>query len=1191
MTSKPVANRADGIVLTNQHHKPQTPGIMNLQTFTNLFVMLRENLLIAFFLFGVWSLSGQPLSLSLTGDSPTCHGFTDGSVYSEVTGGVPPYLYLWNNGFSSADLTGIGAGNYALTVTDADGNTAESTITLTEPTALDFSVSINNICAGDGNVTATAVGGTQPYAFLWDDGQTVANATGLSPGQHCATVTDANGCQTAACEIIWAALSVEVVATDLNCATDCDASVTAVVSGGLGPYTFLWNSGATTQIVANQPAGTYTVTVTDANGCTAVGTNSIGAPPLLEVEVTVNNPPCGSVGTTGTATAQASGGVPPYKYFWSTGATSPTVTDLPPGSYYVVVTDAHNCQAVENFVVIQDGNIDISVSATPASGCGLADGTATAMASGGLPPYEYTWSNGATGTSISGLMPGTYMVMATDANGCEGTAQVTVGGSPDINLLLTPTDVSCGGASDGVVAVAVLSGTPPYTYEWSNGVTTPVNPGLPAGTYTVTVTDAAGCMNVGSLTIDEPPVLTISLDSSGNDCHGDANGTAMVTVSGGTVPYNYLWSNGSTSNAIAGLAAGNYSVTATDAHGCTATGSVSVSEPPAITLTLTPNNASCSGANAGGATASVSGGTPPFTYTWSNGQTGSTINNVSSGTYSVTATDSNGCKASGSVVVVSASAPTCQVEIVSNISAVGAQDGSAQVSASGGTPPYFYEWSNGQVTSLATGLGEGTYSVTVTDDNGCTTSCSVTFVAPACLGDFAWLDLNRDGCQDADEPGIHDVVIQLSGTDVNGNLVVRYDTSDIYGAYLFNGLLPGTYKISVDIPQGYVLTARDACGEASDSDIDDATLMSQNVTLSAGQCYLDLDVGIYLKCDNITNPGEIEGDETLCGPGYDAGPITEVAPPSGGYGNIEFIWMMTTNAGPFNPNTWTVIPGATGPEYDPGVLYETTYFARCARRECCVNYLETNIVVKTVENVAVADIDGPETVCVGETVTYTAANAGPGATYLWHFGPTASPSTSTQQVVDVVFNTFGVVNITLDVEVNGCQASNQLAISVTSSPAWCGNGLVIFGSTNEKGQVLLEWEMETLPGDWRFDIFRSKNGQDFEQVGEMVESADFGVGEFVFMDEHPMRGTAFYQVQVSDDTGTHVAQSNILSVSVMADKTPFLLFPNPFRESLMMDIAQTISTDVRVEAGVQTCNVSRIGDRIELVLHQAQVEG
>lgn len=1138
---------------------------MNSHTFTNLFVMLKENLMTLVLLLGTFTLPAQ-ISISFSGTQPTCYGYTNGIVLTEINGGQAPYNYVWNNGYSVSYLEGVSAGFYSVTVTDALGEQSNSSFELFQPNNILLDISLDDICVGDGNASVNAIGGIAPFVYLWDDNQDTANAVELSPGQHCVTVTDINGCQATACTIIYAPLTVEVLTSGLICATDCDASISAAIKGGFGPYTFNWNNGATTQIVENQPAGTFSVTVTDANGCTTTGTNTIDGPPLLEVVVSVDNPLCGIASATGSATATPSGGVSPYKYFWSTGKNTQSINNLPIGNYYVVITDANNCKTMGEFAIIPDGEFDLDLSSSPASACGILDGKASATASGGTPPYVYSWSNGENIQNIDGLSPGIYRVTATDADGCAALDTVTVGGTPEVEIMLFESNASCENGNDGVGSVVAFSGTAPFIYKWDNGITTSVNPNLTPGIYLVTVTDKNECSATGTVNIVGSSNITLTTTPSILPCAGDETGTASVDISGGIGPYDIEWSNNQSGQSISGLSSGVYGVTVTDTNECSATSSATISEPSAISIITTPINATCTSSNTGNATANASGGTPPFTYEWSDGQTGQDLTNVDIGDYSVTATDDNGCKGIGLVTILSANPPSCDAYIISNISSEGAFDGQAGVNTNDGTPPFSYEWSNGQVTSIATGLAAGTHSVTVTDSNGCKTNCSVTFLTPAKLGDLAWLDLNRDGCQDANESGIHDVIIQLSGNDNDGNLVVKYDTSDLLGQYLFDGLMPGSYNISVEIPTGYELTTQDGCGETTDSDINTFTNVSQNINLSEGDCYLDLDIGIYLECDNITDPGEIEGDEILCGPGNDAGPITEVSPPSGGSGAIEFLWMMSTQNGPFNPNTWVIIPGATGAEYDPDVLYETTYFARCARRGSCSIYLETTIVTKTVDIVATAIIEGPEIVCVNETETYSAVSAGPGATYLWNFGPTATPSTSTQQIVDVVFNSFGVVNIQLEVNANSCQASNNMAISVTDHPAWCnGNPLIIFGDTNVKDQVELEWTIYNVPGEWKFDVLRSKNGHDFEKIGQLSPSKEVGTEAFYFMDESPWKGTGYYKVQIHDEQSEYFAESNIISTSLFEQKRRFLIYPNPFEEKLKIDLDQSISSNIQIQ--------------------------
>ncbi|MBK9012933.1 MAG: SprB repeat-containing protein [Saprospiraceae bacterium] len=327
-------------------------------------------------------LAGAQVSVSITGSSPTCNGYTNGSVTANATGGATPYTYLWNNGANSNVLQSIGAGNYAVTVTDANGAQANASFNLTQPSAVTVSINVGNPCIGGGNATAVAAGGTGNYSYLWDNGSTSASVSGLSNGLHCVTVTDGTGCQAVNCAAISGAMSVTMYVQGLTCFNFCDASVEAIVTGGIPPYSYIWSNGATTSVNPNLGPGTYDVTVTDANGCTVTGTSTVSNPPQININVSVTNPPCGGGGT-GSATATITGGTGPFTYLWSTGSTSSTVTGLFPGNYSLTVTDFLGCTNSAAVVVIPESSIFLDATATPASACGIPTGTATVTASGG----------------------------------------------------------------------------------------------------------------------------------------------------------------------------------------------------------------------------------------------------------------------------------------------------------------------------------------------------------------------------------------------------------------------------------------------------------------------------------------------------------------------------------------------------------------------------------------------------------------------------------------------------------------------------------------------------------------------------------------------------------------------------------------------------------------------------------------
>ena len=301
--------------------------------------------------------------------------------------------------------------------------------------------------------------------------------------------------------------------------------------------------------------------------------------------------------------------------------------------------------------------------------CFGSSGVLNASVSGGTAPYTYLWSNGQTTPTISGLIAGVYTVTVTDAQLCTAIATVTLTlpTSALTTTITSQTNVSCNGFSDGSATITASGGTPinmgwpfylyGYNFSWSNGTSTIFSysstiTSLNAGTYTVTVNDANGCTETASVIITQPPVLNISTSQTNVSCNGFSNGSAIVTVSGGTAPYYYLWNNGSTNSNITGLSAGNYSVTVTDVNGCIGTASVIITQPPPFLFyTINHSDVSCLGGSNGTASVSALGGTPGLTYNWSNGQNTQTATGLSAGTYTVTVTDANGCTITTNVTI------------------------------------------------------------------------------------------------------------------------------------------------------------------------------------------------------------------------------------------------------------------------------------------------------------------------------------------------------------------------------------------------------------------------------------------------------------------------------------------------------------------------------------------------------------
>ncbi len=1117
------------------------------------------------------------LTAMATATPESCPGFNDGTATATAMNGVPPYIYLWSNGGVTQTITGLIPGTYTVTIIDGSGCTAMATVDVGAAPPLNISLSstpVTTCGAADGAATVTINQGQPPLTIAWSTGASTAMISGLAGGTYSVTVTDGNGCTSNGSVLVIEppAVTVTVTATDTVCAGEATGMATAMISGGTTPFTYSWNTGETTPTIDNLPAGTYSVTVTDANGCQATGSATIAEAPQIVATITGTEIVCGP-GATGEATVTATGGTPPYSYTWSTGESTESIDGLGEGAYSVIITDASGCTATAEITIDVVDDLDLEIVGRDVLCHGNASGSILVTPFGGTPPYTFSWSTGATTNEITNLVAGSYSVTVTESEGCFIEATIVINEPPELELNLSGTDVTCAGDNDGTASAAVTGGTPPYTYLWSNGATTADISGLVAGTYSLTVTDANLCVITGSIIIEEPPQFQGSVITVVDIlCAGDTNGSATVSVSGGTPPYTYNWSNGQTGATGTGLSAGNYTVTVMDASGCTDDILVVITEPPVLDVSAgTTVGATCDNATDGEVSVTVSGGTPPYTYSWSNGATTSSISNLSAGAYSVTVTDANGCTADDAVTVAAFDSPSCSITITQDISPAG-NDGEAMVNVTGGTPPFTYQWSNGQTGLTATGLSSGTYSCVVTDANGCQTSCEVTLAPPARLGDYVWLDEDRDGIQDPNEDGIPGVMVILQiPSDANPtNIDTTFTNGD--GYYYFD-VVPGEYKVTFIKPDGLAFTSPDqGANDARDSDVDTLMGMTGIYIIGPGEEDLTIDAGLYNKCDNITDPGLIGPSQFLCGPGNDPEEIMNIETPSGGTGAIEYLWMASTEPGPFNVQTWTVIPGATGPSYNPPVLYETTYFARCVRRECCTIYLESNIVTIEVGDVANAEINGPSYLCVGEPATLTAGPTGPNAVITWQVSGPATPTSGAGPQITITPSSFGLVYVTLQVIDNGCTAHITRRFTATSSPLYCGGpgrGLPVnvVVTNAEEGEVMVSWMMEELlASNHLFTVEYSADGVDFEPLGEMNTPQAFlgNMNYYEFMHLAPKRGRNFYRIQVHSQYGD-TFYSEIGEAILHNDSEIALLYPNPTTDQVALELFEAFGQEVQVE--------------------------
>ena len=444
---------------------------------------------------------------------------------------------------------------------------------------------------------------------------------------------------------------------------------------------------------------------------------------------------------------------------------------------------------------------------------------------------------------------GTFTITYTFTNACgtaTDTESLTVNDLPSLSM--TSSNVSCNGGSDGSATVSATNGSP-FTYSWSNGASSATASSLTAGTYTVTVTNANTCLDTISVTITEPTAISVGTSMTPTSCNGGSDGIAAAFASGGTSPYTYSWSNGSSGGIVTGLAAGTYTVTAEDDNSCTETATVTVTEPTAVLASISASNVSCNGSSDGSATASASGGTSPYTYAWSNAATGATATGLAAGTYTVTVEDDNGCADTETVTITEPATLVASVSSSTNASCNGACDGTATATATGGTTAYSYSWSNGGSSATTTGLCAGTFTVTVEDDNGCIDTETVTITAPTTMNASASVDTSAS-CS-----GSSDGVATANGS--GGSIPYSYNWSNGDSTATATGLTSGTHTVTVTDNNGCTDTAMVNMGTLD-------TVGPTQITHAFQTYYLDSTGSVIIAVANVDSAStDVCGIDTM----------------------------------------------------------------------------------------------------------------------------------------------------------------------------------------------------------------------------------------------------------------------------------------------------------------------------------------
>ncbi len=795
------------------------------------------------------------------------------------------------------------------------------------------------------------------------------------------------------------------------------------------PYNYTWSNSASTQDIFNLIAGTYTVTVTDANSCVTTNTTSITQPLPLSATTVVNNVLCNG-GATGAINLTVSGGTTPYTFNWGSGITTEDRAGLPAGVYTCTITDVNGCFITKTSTVTQPPILSTSNVVTNVLCNGTSTGAINLTPAGGTPGYTFNWGGGVVTEDRINIPAGAYTFTITDVNSCTVTATgVVTQPSTALSANTTVTNVLCFGAATGAINLTPAGGTAPYTFNWGSGVTTEDRTGLIVGVYTCTVTDINGCVTSISSTITQPATaLAASTTVSNVLCFGSATGAINLTPSGGTPGYTFNWGGGVLTEDRSGLPVGVYTCTVTDANGCLTTVSSTITQPATpITASTTVSNVLCFGSSTGAINLTPSGGVAPYIFNWGGGITTEDRTGLPAGVYTCTVTDANSCLTTVSSTITQPATPITASTTVSNVLCFGTATGSINLSASGGTIPYTFNWGGGIVVEDRINIPAGAYSCTVTDVNTCTVSVSASVTEPTVL--------------------IANAVISSSINCNGGSGVVTVNASG--GTPSYSGT--GTFTV---VAGTYTYTVTDANGCVKTTTINVTQPAPLTITVSSSSPSICVGATASLTATGAStytwNPGLLTGNTVTVSPTattvytatgtsslgcvnsktinlvVNSNPTITATPSSSaicsgatatltGSGAVSYTW----NPGSISGSITTVAPSST-----------TNYTLIGANAVGCTNTKTLSLIVDA--NPTVSIVASPTAICIGLTTTLTVSGAN---SYLWSTGATTSsiavaPSASSVYSVTGT-NTAGCVNTeTINVTVNPLPS-----LSLTASPS------------------------------------------------------------------------------------------------------------------------------------------------------------
>jgi gliding motility-associated-like protein len=676
------------------------------------------------------------LNATATLHDMSCNNANDGSITVNATGGTGGYTYMWNTGQTTAGISNLSMGADTVTVTDGNGCMVVLGDSIHNPSAITSTIAGTNVtCANahNGSVTLTVSGGTGTYTYMWSNFANTQNLTGINGGMFTVIETDGSGC------MHWDTITITepmplmsaLTTTNVNCYGGGTGSILATVTGGTQPYSYTWTGTAGNDSIAtNLTMGSYSLLVTDANGCTVNGSANITQPLTgISISATVHDMTCNNANN-GSITVNATGGTGGYSYMWNGGQTTATISNLRAGADTVTVTDANGCKAMIGDSIHNPSAITSAISGTNVTCASAHNGALTLTVRGGTGSYTYLWSNFANTQNLSGINGGLYSVVITDASGCMHRDSILIAEPAPMILSSATTVPSCSYSSNGAINLTAQGGVRPYTYSWNNGQATANISNLSGGTYHVIVMDSNHCQMSDSVTLVAPAALSVNNGITQPSCAGSTNGSIALSVSGGTIPYSYRWNTNDSTHILSGRGAGTYTVIITDSKGCIMMDTAKITQPAPISATMSVVNPTCFDRSTGSAVVIATGGVAPYTYELGTlVQSTDSFSNLPAGVYTAEVTDVNGCRADATFTVASPGYLKVHASVTPNIILAGE---TIQLWAT--------DSSDVSITSIVW---------TPSDSLSCST-CDSTTARPTHTTDYIVTVMNARGCMAAD---------------------------------------------------------------------------------------------------------------------------------------------------------------------------------------------------------------------------------------------------------------------------------------------------------------------------------------------------------------------------------------------------------------------------------------------------------